>query len=228
MVAWSDSVGFKSLAAVYKDAEKEKDVLSFDELKAKYEGKLVFNSAEPNEKQFMCAIENVNLVGFANENKCIVINGILQNLKNSKSFSFNPEVSLNLKGGIVSNYAAAFNSSHTRWFFVRFGGGIYQQPIGLFRSFDDPTFGRWSIVNEVRAEKKVWGRWYGYKTDFYGRFNNLNSRQLSVYNGNNPGVLEHRMQPYGSDFTIWTTGVTEAQGIIVRIDPNGNYSIINK
>ena len=44
-----------------------------------------------------------------------------------------------------------FNSSHTRWFFVRFGGGIYQQPIGLFRSFDDPTFGRWSIVNEVRA-----------------------------------------------------------------------------
>ncbi len=70
MVAWSDSVGFKSLAAVYKDAEKEKDVLSFDELKAKYEDKLVFNSAEPKEKQFTCAIENVNLVGFANENKC--------------------------------------------------------------------------------------------------------------------------------------------------------------
>ena len=123
MVAWSDSVGFKSLAAVYKDAEK----------------------------QFTCAIENVNLVGFANENKCIVINGSLQNLKSSESFSFNPELSLNLKGGIVSNYAASFNPSHTRWFFVRFGGGIYQQPIGLFRSFDDPTFGRWSIVNEVRA-----------------------------------------------------------------------------
>lgn len=223
VVAWSDSLGFKSLASVYKDAEKEKDALTVEELKAKYEGKLVFNTENGAEKEFTCAVENIGMAGLVDEDGSLIIAFEKKNFKNVSHPSFQPKALANLKGSLGSTYAASFSSDHKRWFYVRYSG-LFWSGHGI--SADHPETYSWALINEVRSEKKVWGGWIGYSTSFWGRLGSQAASQLAVYNGNNPGIFKH-IQPYGSVYKVWTGGVPEAYAIKIVIDINGVCSITN-
>ncbi len=230
VVAWSDSLGFKSLASVYKDAEKEKDALTVEELKAKYEGKLIFNTAKGAEKEFTCAVEDLDMAAFVNEDAEFVINGEIKDLKNINSKVFHPLNESILKAANTSDYHATFDGK--RWFSVSIRRGAIWY--GHYWSDNDRNTkaysNSWYVLLDIKTEKKVWGGWKGYNTDLY--FRNIQtgttggwciSHNLDYNSALYPGRYwagEYIASGYSQ--RIWTGGVSESHGITVNVDVRNN------